>query len=410
MLERTATSTHPRPQFTRASWLDLCGQWGFAFDPNNQGLAESWQTSANPFLLSITVPFPPESKASGIHDQNPHSVVWYRRAFNLSQLDRQDRLLLHFGAVDYRASVWVNGQLVVQHEGGNTPFEADITFALGEGLAEQIIVVRAEDLMADLTQPRGKQYWEEQPRTIWYHRTTGIWQPVWLENVAQTYISAIRWTPDATRGVLGLMITLNQQSTQPLKLGVRLTLRGVILAQDSYSIETNELSRDISLANGTYKFRPENLYWTPEHPNLIEAEITLESGQTTLDRVESYAGLRSIAWSNSRFTLNGRAYYQRLVLEQGYWPESHLAAPSAEAIRNEVELIKELGFNGVRLHQKVEDPRFLYWCDRLGLLVWGEMANAQGFSPLAVERLIKEWLEVLRRDYSHPSIVMWGSN
>lgn len=407
MLESLTAAIHPRPQFTRDSWLDLGGQWGFAFDPENLGLSAGWMKRAEPFQLSITVPFPPESKASGIHDQGPHSVVWYRRAFKLSQLESQGRFVLHFGAVDYRASVWVNGELVVQHEGGHTPFEADITFALNEELAEQIIVVRAEDLAADLTQPRGKQYWEERPRSIWYHRTTGIWQPVWLESVPPIYISDIRWTPDATRGVLGLTITLNQQPDRPLNLGVRLSLKGVVLAQDTYSLETNELSREITLKNGTFKFRTENLLWSPEHPNLIDAEITLQANQTVLDRAESYAGLRSIAWSNGRFSLNGRPFYQRLILEQGYWPESHLAAPSAEAIRKEVELIKELGFNGVRIHQKVEDPRFLYWCDRLGLVVWGEMANAQSFSPVAVERLIKEWLEVLRRDYSHPSIVMW---
>ena len=401
--------THPRPQFTRARWTDLSGPWGFAYDDGDSGLTEDWPRSAAPFTRTIIVPFPPESAASGIGDRRYHPIVWYRRTFRLGPNEKIERLLLHFGAVDYRARVWVNGQRVVSHEGGQTPFTADITAALRSHAAEQTIVVRVEDWPHDLAQPRGKQFWEPESRTIWHARTTGIWQPVWLEPVGAIHIEDIRWTPDTDGGALGLQIALNTPPDNPLRLRVRLRLRGTILADDEYTLDQCAFSCAITVARGPLA-APANrrdLLWAPEHPNLIEAELTLLEHGRAIDEAWSYAGLRSVAVAGGRFLLNGRSYYQRLVLEQGYWAESHLAAPSAAALRREVELTKELGFNGARVHQKVEDPRYLYWCDRLGLLVWGEMANAFIFSHLAVERLVREWLDVVRRDYSHPCIVTW---
>ena len=398
---------HPRPQLTRTNWTDLCGEWQFAYDDQDIGRDQHWVTQPQVFTQTITVPFPPESQASGIGDPAPHPVVWYRRAFQVAEEDRRGRLLLHFGAVDYRAQVWVNGQLVAQHEGGHTPFSADITQVLQEGDQEQVIVVRAEDQPTDLAQPRGKQDWEPSPHRIWYHRTTGIWQPVWLEPVPTLYITDVRWTPDLDRGMLGLRVRLNRRPDRPMRLRVRLSVRDTTLAHDSYDLERSELHREVALELGGLTMTRERILWSPKYPNLIDALITLEDGDQPVDEVLSYAGMRTASVANGRFLLNGRPYYLRLVLQQGYWPESHLAAPSAEALRREVELIKELGFNGVRIHQKVEDPRFLYWCDRLGLLVWGEMANAYVFSTTAVERLTREWIEVLHRDYSHPCIVMW---
>jgi beta-galactosidase/beta-glucuronidase len=398
---------YPRPQLVRPQWTDLCGQWQFAFDDEDVGLAQNWVVQPEIFNRTITVPFPPESQASGVGDPAPHPVVWYRRTFDLGNYDHEGHVLLHFGAVDYRAKVWVNGQLVAQHEGGHTPFTADITGVLRQDNGEQVIVVRAEDQPTDLTQPRGKQDWEDRPHKIWYHRTTGIWQPVWLEPVPKTYITNIRWTPDLDRGMLGLQITLNKHPDRPLQLRVQLSLRGVVLARDTYEFERSELRRELALELGDIAMTRERVLWSPKYPNLIDAVLTLQDGEQTIDEVVSYAGMRSAGFANGKFLLNGRPYYLRLVLEQGYWPESHLAAPNAEALRREVELIKALGFNGVRIHQKVEDPRFLYWCDRLGLLVWGEMANAYVFSATAVERLTREWIDVVRRDYSHPCIVTW---
>jgi hypothetical protein len=267
--------------------------------------------------------------------------------------------------------------------------------------------VRAEDQPADLTQPRGKQYWEPSPRRIWYHRTTGIWQPVWLEPVPEVAIEEVRWTPDLDRGLLGVHVELSRAPGRALTVRLQLSLDGVALADDRYAVERGVVRRDIALEPGNLTMSRDKLLWSPGRPNLVDAVLTLMDGDRELDRVVSYAGVRSVGFANGRFLLNGRPYFLRLVLEQGYWPESHLAAPSAEALRREVELVKELGFNGVRIHQKVEDPRFLYWCDRLGLMVWGEMANAFVFTPRAVERLTREWLEVVRRDYSHPCVVTW---
>ncbi|HEV2067830.1 MAG TPA: glycoside hydrolase family 2 TIM barrel-domain containing protein [Thermomicrobiales bacterium] len=396
---------HPRPQMTRTRWTDLCGPWRFAHDDANIGLDEGWQGRADIFDREIIVPFPPESQASGIGDTYFHPYVWYRRTFEVPAEDRSGRLLLHFGAVDYRARVWVNGQLVADHEGGHTRFTADITSALVNG--EQVVVVRAEDQPRDLSQPRGKQDWEPAPHRIWYHRTTGIWQPVWLEPVPNLSISNVRWTPDLDRGTLALLVCLSNQPMHPVRLRVRLSLHGIELANDTFTLAHRETRRDLSLETADITMSRDRTLWSPRSPNLIDAEIELLNGDVTVDTVMSYAGLRSSGFADGRFMLNGRPTYLRMVLAQNYWPESHLAAPSEDALRREVELIKKLGFNGVRIHQKVEDPRFLYWCDRLGLMVWGEMANAYTFSPDAVDKFTREWLEVLQRDHSHPSVVAW---
>src|SRR5437763_8905500 len=397
---------HPRPQLTRARWIDLGGAWGFAYDDAGRGLDDGWPEREDVYTRAITVPFPPESPASGIGETGFHPIVWYRRTVRALQQDAGQRLLLHCGAVDYRAQVWVNGHLVATHEGGHPPFSADITPTLRPG-ADPVIVGRAEDVPADLAQPRGKQDWHERPHRIWYHRTTGIWQPIWLEPVAATHITGVRWTPDPARRALGLAVTLDRQDDAPLRLRVQLSLHGLPLADDLYAVHGTVLRREIRLTSAAAALDDEEVLWAPEHPNLIDATLTLLAGEEVVDEVQSYAGLRSSGVGGGRFLLNGRPYYLRLALEQGYWPQSHLAAPGVEALRREVELAKELGFNGVRIHQKVEDPRFLYWCDRLGLLVWGEMANAYVFTPPAVERLTREWLEVLARDYSHPCIVAW---
>lgn len=403
---------HPTPQLRRRHWLDLTGPWRFAYDDGDVGLAQRWQDRPECFDRDITVPFPPESPASGIGDPSEHPIVWYRRTFRLDDVDGLTpggRLLLHFGAVDYEARVWLNGQHVGDHEGGHVSFTLDVTEALDrEPGTEQAIVVRAVDRPTDLAQPRGKQFWETEPRRIWYHRTTGIWQPVWLEPVPATHIEEVRWTPDPQRGVLGLQVGLSGEPDGDLRIRLRLSLRGNSLADDSYRVGRRETRREIGLEPVALDVASRRLLWSPRHPNLVDAELRLETPDGELvDEVNSYVGLRSVGATDGLFFLNGVPTYLRLVLSQGYWPESHLAGPSEAAIRREVELIRELGFNGVRIHQKVEDPRFLYECDRQGLLVWSEMASAYVYGERAVHRFTHEWLEVLRRDYSHPSIVTW---
>jgi len=404
-MQAPATPLHPRPQLTRPEWIDLGGAWGFAYDDSNIGQDEGWQRQSDLYTRTIQVPFPPESPASGIGDTRFHPVVWYRRTFQKQLLDNGKRLLFHCGAIDYASQVWVNGQLVATHEGGNTPVSADITTALNDQ-AEQVIVIRAEDAPQDLAQPRGKQDWQEHPHIIWYHRTTGIWQPVWLEPVASTHITQVRWTPDVDHSMLGVHVQIQRHDTQPVQLRLKLTLHGTLLSDDTFLIVGTDLHRQITF-DAANMINGDVLLWSPQHPNLIDAQLTLLHEGEVIDAVQSYAGFRSVGIEGGRFLLNGRPYYLRLVLEQGYWPQSHLAAPDSASLRREVELTKQLGFNGVRIHQKVEDPRYLYWCDRLGLLVWGEMANAYVFSPTAVARLIAEWTRVIERDYSHPCIVTW---
>lgn len=395
---------HPRPRLTRDRWFDLNGPWQFAYDDADAGLDARWQVDG-PFDRTITVPFAPESDASGIGDKGFHPILWYRRSFVAPGLGQGERLLLHFGAVDYRARVWVNGELVATHEGGNTPFSADITASLHpEG--EQVVVVRAEDWPEDITQPRGKQDWLPAPHNIWYHRTSGIWQSVWLEPVAATYIVEFQLTPDLVTGSVKVEATLNRPHTG--SLWVVLALRGQQLAAQQVGVAGATFETTIAIPAAHNGVHRGDLHWSPEKPNLIDVAATLlDPGGGVGDHVQSYFGLRSAAVAHGRFLLNDKPYYVRSVLEQGYWPQTHLTAPTPDALRQEVELIKSLGFNAVRIHQKVEDPHFHYWADHLGLLVWGEMANAFAFSPTAVDRFTREWLEVVKRDRSHPCVVTW---
>ncbi|WP_270886605.1 sugar-binding domain-containing protein [Pedococcus sp. 5OH_020] len=398
---------HPRPQLTRPSWEDLSGPWQFAFDDAGEGMTKQWQRRDDVFDRVIQVPFPFESSASGIGDTGFHPVVWYRRVVHTDPVPADRRLLLHFGAVDYRAQVWVNGHAVASHEGGHTPFTADISSVLHPG-GEQVVVVRAEDPPADLRQPRGKQDWQREPHAIWYDRTTGIWQSVWLENVPETRIGYLRWTPDVENRSLDLTVRLRALAVDhDLRLRVVIRREGGLVADDTYAVCSQEVQRRITLADSDMSLGRSNLLWSPETPNLLEATITLLDGDTVVDEVGSYTALRSFTTSRDRVLLNGRPYYLKLVLAQNFWPESHLAAPDPDALRREVQLVKDLGFNGVRLHQKVEDPRFLAWCDRLGLLVWAEMPAAYEFSTQTVGRITREWLDVLERDASHPCVVAW---
>ncbi|TVT22167.1 glycoside hydrolase family 2 [Amycolatopsis acidiphila] len=392
----------PRPQLVRQGWIDLCGQWGFAFDDDDRGRADRWHDDPAAFDLTITVPYPPESELSGVHAPEPHTIVWYRREFEAPQLVPGYRLVLHFGAVDYVASVWVNGIYVGGHTGGQTPFSFDVSEAVQAGV--QSIVVRVEDRTDDANQPRGKQDWRAEPHDIWYHRTTGIWQPVWAEVVPALHVRELHWTPDLVRAAVTCEGELSAANAT-----LRIVLRhdDEVLADQSVRIDGSRFHFDVAVPALRHGHDRMRLLWSPENPTLIDALVDVRSEQGQVDEVSSYLGLREVGTADKRFLLSHVPYFPRLVLEQGYWPQSHLAAPDAQALRREVELVKELGFNGVRVHQKVEDPRFLYWCDRLGLLVWGETANAYEFGPTAAERLTREWLEILKRDRSHPCIVTW---
>lgn len=401
--EENLTHGHPRPQLRRSGWISLNGPWEFALDPEGRLLRPAEVS----FTHTILVPYAPETRLSGIGETGLFRACWYRRSFPPPPLRHGERLLLHFGAVDFSATVWVNSARAGGHEGGYTPFSLDITdFVHHSG--PQVIVVRAEDDPADLARPRGKQDWQPEPHSIWYYRTTGIWQTVWMERVGSTSISDLHWTPTLERWELGLEVWLQGEPRDDLRLAAKLYVGSKLLAEDAYAVISGEVHRRIALSDpGIDDYRNE-LLWSPASPTLIEARLQLWSRRGELiDEVHSYTALRAVGAQGDRFVLNGRPFYLRMVLDQGYWPESGLTPPGDDALRRDVELARAMGFNGVRKHQKIEDPRYLYWADRLGLLVWEEMPSAYRFTLQSIERVVREWMQVLHRDYSHPCIVAW---
>ena len=393
---------YPRPQLERPEWTSLNGPWRFCLDNERR---HSHPAEIEHWPAQITVPYPPESEASGIGDRSFLYACWYERDFDLRPAEGR-RVILHFGAVDYAAQVWVNGKLAAEHEGGHTPFSADVTRLLKPG-PRQTVSVRVEDDPHDLAKPRGKQDWQAQPHAIWYPRTTGIWQTVWLETVASTYVEHIRWTPNVENYGLRFEAFIGGDAAADLSIDIELRHGERLLAHDRYRVVDREVDRQIALSDpGIDDYRNE-LLWSPEQPTLLEARIRLYQGGAAIDEFASYTALRSVHVLRDRFMLNGRPYLLRMVLDQGYWPDTLLAAPNDAALKKDVQLAKAMGFNGVRKHQKVEDPRYLYWADRLGLLVWEEMPSAYRFTRTAVKRTVKEWTEVIARDYSHPCIIVW---
>jgi beta-galactosidase/beta-glucuronidase len=403
--------THPRPQLIRPTWTDLSGAWAFDFDDDDRGLGEGWMAPDRRFAQSIVVPFPPESPLSGIGDPGFHPVVWYRRAIDAARIaesghDAARRLLVHFGAVDFRADVWIDGRHVGRHEGGHTPFSVEVPAGADSGFE---IVVRAQDDPADLAQPRGKQDWQLEPHVIWYRRTTGIWQPVWLESVPAQHYRRLSWGTDIAGARVTLGYELGRRTDDRAAVRVTLEHGATVLAEVTARIDRQQHGELVipvpALRNGQDLDR---LTWSPEHPELIDATVELlDADGHAIDVVHSYLGVRTVSTRDGRFLLNDRPRPIVGVLSQGYWPQSHLASPSADALRDEVQLIKDLGFTTARIHQKIEDPRFLYWADRLGLMVWTELPSTYEFSDLATARLVREWVEVMHRDMSHPSIVAW---
>ncbi|EXX85431.1 glycoside hydrolase family 2 [Paenibacillus darwinianus] len=397
-------SEHPFPQFMRQDWVNLNGEWEFEFDDEQAGDGAHWHSGSRPFSKRIQVPFAFQSKLSGIADPDFHDTVWYRRTFSKPESFNGKRVILHFGAVDYDSYVWVNGMLVASHEGGHTPFHADITDALHDG--DNQLVVKAVDYSRDVTLPRGKQYWLADSASIFYTRTTGIWQTVWMEGVAPVHLSKVKFTPDIDRKEIEIRSFVQGFSPEKdVRLQVQISFNGEPVAEDLFRVKAGHESRRIRIND----FNDHGLggWWTPEKPNLYDVTFTLLEDGKPRDEVSSYFGMRKISIEDGKLCLNNRPYFMKLVLDQGYFPDGNLTPPSDEAIKRDVELTKEMGFNGTRKHQKLEDPRYLYWCDRLGLLVWGEAANAYEYSEEYVRRFTKEWQESVERDYNHPCIAVW---
>ena len=390
----------PRPDFERSLWMSLNGEWEFEFDDGDRGEREGWGSGGH-FQRAILVPFCYQSEASGIGDATTHEVVWYRRSFSLPEAFRDRRVILKFGAVDYEAKVWINGVFVGQHRGGNTPFFFDITPHARE--VDNNLVLRVLD-RNEPAQPRGKQSWRGSNFGCWYTPTTGIWQSVWLEAVGSVAIDHFRSTPDVDGKSVRVEAVLD--GLEPgLELEAAIGLRDSLRQTVSISVSDRTPALTIDLAwpdelDGSF-------LWSPEQPNLFDLELSLKSSGREIDRVKGYFGMRKIEVKGDLILLNNVPYFEKLVLDQGYWPASLLTPPSDAAIVEDINLAKSYGFNGVRKHQKIEDPRFYYWADRLGLLVWGEMPSSYSFTPDCIARVTGEWQEFVNRDYNHPSIVTW---
>lgn len=396
-------SGYPRPQLVRAGHVLLDGEWGYATDPDDLGLAAHWESAPEAFARTITVPFPPESPASGV-GEDPDGALWYRREFAVDTVS-PGRLLLHFEGVDHSASVWLNGIRIGDHEGSQARFTVDGTHAVQPGV--NVLVVRVVDDPGDLEQPRGKQDWQPDPHVIWYRRTSGIWRSVWWEWVPATRIDRLLLTPGEDLRTVGVSVSVAGPLTQDMTLGVELTLGPDTLARAELAVTSGTLAATLTVDDPRVDAEPDRILWSPDSPTLVDARLELRQGGDRLDVVTSYLGLRSVATDHSRVLLNGRPLFLRLVLEQGYWPETHLASPSTADLEREVQLIRELGFNGLRMHQTSADPRFLECCDRAGLVVLADAAAAYRFSPVALSRTSAELAALVARDAGHPSVIGW---
>lgn len=454
------------PMFARPETkLSISGPWNFLPDTDDFGIQERWYDPDKPAYpgSQIIVPWAVEAPASGVDDQRQHKIVWYRRDVDWKhtpfhsklQQPSTKRYFLHFGAVDYEATVWVQGQFVGSHVGGHTPFTLEITehvLALIKSSrtpGKLSIVVRAKDSPQDMSQPRGKQYWKQdanghcKPESIFYTPTTGIWQDVFIEWRPRKHIKSAQFVSDIDAGTVradvdvDLLSSLSSDhfATKPkhwVSFTVKLDGDIISTCKTLVSQQTESCSTVINVRQsgmqpeGELRSRlvtpgvlpPEVnrdrwdnglALWSPESPSLYRVEIKLlEEAGREVDVVQSYFGMRKVSIDDQgRLCLNNRVYFQKLILNQGYWPQTGMTPSGDMDYIEDILKIKEMGFNGVRMHQKVENPRFLYEADELGLLVWGEMANAYEFSTTYVERFTKEWIDVVKRDMSHPCIVAW---
>lgn len=387
---------YPRPQMTRPGWQNLNGEWEFEFDFGKSKREQNfWEKGV--FSRKILVPFCPESTLSGIGYTDFIPAVWYRRCFTLTEQERAGRVLLHFGAVDYRCEVWVNGNPAGSHIGGYSSFTLDITEQSICG--ENTIVVYAEDDTRSGAQPTGKQSMEYASAGCFYTRTTGIWQTVWLEFVPETYLMSIKMDADPDNGLLTFEARLNH-AVPSGTFEVEATFAGESAGKTLVQINGAVARGQVAVSDVKV--------WDIGQPNLYDLTFTLTTGDCR-DIAASYIGFRSIQWRDKKFYLNGRSIFQRLILDQGFYPDGIYTAPSDEALRHDIELSQAVGFNGARLHEKVFEERYLYWADRMGYLVWGEYPNwgLDITTPAVLNNVIPEWLEVVERDYNHPALIGW---
>ena len=381
---------HPKPQFRRDNWRNLNGPWAFQIDQGRSGEARKLHLPEAKLAQEILVPFCPESDLSGIGHKDFLYGVWYQKKVMLTENQCAGHVFLHFGAVDYEAVVYINGRKAGGHKGGYVSFKVDVTDFIAPG--ENTITVNAIDDTRNPMYPSGKQC--EQPHSYgcMYTRTTGIWQTVWLEFAPKTYIKNVHMETNAEEGILFLTAYLEGSGTLRADAGYEGRAMG--------SVQMENASGEVKLA-----LKVDEIHlWEVGHGRLYDLELTFGE-----DLVHSYFGLRSIQLNGYKFLLNGKSVFQRLVLDQGFYPDGIYTAPSDAALEHDIDMCMALGFNGARLHEKVFEERFLYHCDRKGYLVWGEYPNwgLNHADPVAIYSILPEWLEELERDRNHPAIIGW---
>lgn len=388
---------YPRPQFVRSEWMNLNGEWQFEIDHGcsgrNRGMLEKETLDSK-----IIVPFCPESELSGVNYKDFMACVWYKRTIELPKEAEGKHVYLNFGAVDYRTEVWVNGQSVGKHEGGYASFSLEITKAVKPG--ENTILICAEDNTRDGMQPTGKQSTRFDSHGCLYTRTTGIWQTVWMEWMNEDHFRQVYLTPDAANSTLHIRAKLHG--------GKNCTLKVATAYKDDFTGNA-EAKCNNGWVETTVQLTKTYL-WNVGDGKLYDLQLQLvnENGEV-VDSLSSYFGLRSVGFDGMKFVINGKPVFQRLVLDQGFYPDGIYTAPTEEALKHDIELSLAMGFNGARLHEKVFEPRFLYWADRMGYLCWGEMGN-WGLDHTqigALNAFTKEWLEIVARDFSSPAIIGW---
>ena len=394
---------HPRPDFERDTFYNLNGTWQFAFDDNNVGLDAAWYQPGHVLERQITVPFCYQCAASGIGPTDEiHPILWYRRSFTVPEEMQGRRILLRFGAVDFETTVYINGQAAGSHKGGYTPFALDITPYLIDG--ENDLCVRVVD-RPDPIQPRGKQNWNRGLMGCWYTPVSGIWQTVYLEAVSDLYVEYVHITPDIDKGFAYAEIMLNRKPDDKVHISVNVSLNGNEIREVTVSTVNRSVVATVDM-NTNVTHIPVTL-WSIRNPALYDVRVQVLAQGTQKDQVDTYFGMRKIEVHNGVIYLNNKRLYQRLVLDQGYWPDTLITPPSDEAIQEDLKWTIRFGYNGARKHQKIEDPRYYYWADKMGVLVWGELPSPYAYTDETVENLAATMLEFIRRDFNHPCIITW---
>ena len=394
---------YPRPQFVRDNWINLNGQWNFIFDDENIGEKQKFYNNF-PKSKNILVPFTYETKMSGINDETIHENIWYQKNINIQKNSNKENTILHFEGSDFITKIWINGNYVGMNIGGYHRFSFDITNFLIDG--ENNFTIKVEDSLSK-SQPRGKQRYKKESWKCWYIQTTGIWKTVWIEWVSKKYLKGVKITPRTDKVQLEIETNLLEQEieTQKYYIETEISFNGQTLNNIKEMIHTNYEKLEIEIAKEGIGHSIQK--WSISNPNLYDITYKLYCEDKVIDSVNSYFGIREIAIKGNKIYLNEEELYLKLILDQGYWKESHLTPPSEESLIKDIESALAFGYNGIRKHQKVEDERFLYWCDVKGVFVWSEMANCYNFDDTSLQHFTNEWIRVVKQNYNHPSIITW---